>query len=66
MPRYYYGRPVLIQHPQKSDTLISGVWLGVNLIMDTKKTCVWKRLDSMLQTILGSTGNIIGGIYVIS
>ena len=28
---------------------LSGMWLGVALRTDTKRTCVWKRLDCMLR-----------------
>ena len=30
------------------DLNLSGVWLGMDLSMDTKKTCVQKSLDNML------------------
>jgi hypothetical protein len=45
----------------------SGAWLSVNLKTDTKETCVEKRLDYMLKsmvTILNATSNIReGGLY---
>ena len=41
---------------------VSGLWLGVNLRTDTKRTCVHKRLDFVLKNmsiILGLIVNMI-------
>ena len=42
-----------VPHPVfdlKRDLYLSGVWLGVNLRMDTKKvTCLEKKLDCVLK-----------------
>ena len=40
------------------DLYLSGVWLGMDLRMDTKTTCVKKSLDNMLRICL-TTGNLI-------
>ena len=34
------------------DLCLSGVWLGMDLRMDTQKTCVQKSLDNMLRMCL--------------
>jgi hypothetical protein len=42
---------------------VSGMWLGVNLRTNTKRTCVHKRLDFVFKnmlTILGLIINMIG------
>jgi hypothetical protein len=46
---------------------LSGMWLGVDLRMDTRKTSVSKRLDCLLKNmlpIIGSIVNVVGGTYM--
>ena len=52
---------MLIQHRKRSGNLYLSVWLGVDLKMDTKKTCskeIGLHAKNML-TIIGSIVNII-------